>query len=176
MTSYLTANGADNSSVYFAQPYNIDAVGFYFTSMEDYSVKANGHTDHYGQPVEEYEIQFINGDNYRLFNELAINQATLATWFENFADIEADEDDYLKAVYLAENGYDIADILSRMRDIWLYHGRAEDYAEEIISECYDVPSQLEYYIDYEAFARDMRINGDFGVLETDQGDVLVFGH
>lgn len=161
--------------VYHAQPYNLDACGFYFTSMDDYEIKAKDHTDCYGDPVEEYELQFIDGDNYRLFNALGISQATLGTWFDQYADLAPDDDDYWKAIYLAENGYSLDQIPSSKDDVTFYHGRAVDYAEEIITECYDVPSALEYYIDFEAFARDMELNGDFTTLETDRGDVLVFG-
>lgn len=46
----------------YAQPYNIDATGFYFDSAEDYAAKAKGNYDCYGQFVEEYEIQFIDGE------------------------------------------------------------------------------------------------------------------
>ena len=46
----------------YAQPYNIDATGFYFDSAEDYDAKAKGNFDRYGQFVEEYEIQFIDGE------------------------------------------------------------------------------------------------------------------
>ncbi len=166
---------AASATVYYAQPYNVDAVGFYFSSMEEYEAKSAGHIDRFGMPVEEYELQFIDGDNYRLFNALAISQATLATWFETFADFDPDEDDYLKASYLADNGYSVSDIPDLLDDVSLYHGRAVDYAEELVTDCYDIPKQLEYYIDYEAIARDMAMNGDFTSMETDGSDVLVFG-
>ncbi|MGB7433215.1 MAG: antirestriction protein ArdA, partial [Ahrensia sp.] len=47
----------------YAQPYNIDANGFYFESAEDYAAKAKDNVDRYGQFVEEYEIQFIDGED-----------------------------------------------------------------------------------------------------------------
>ena len=175
MSPRLLAAGPLEDSVYFAQPYNIEATGFYFSSLEEYEAKAKGHTDRFGMPVEEYELQFIDGENCRLFNALGINQATMSEWFETFAELDADDDDYLKAVYLAENGYDIDEISDRLDDVSIYHGRAVDYAEELTTECYDIPAQLEYYIDYQAIARDMEMNGEFTTLETDQGDVLVFG-
>ncbi|MEM5585221.1 antirestriction protein ArdA [Roseibium sp. AS2] len=175
MSPRLLAAGPLEDSVYYAQPYSIEATGFYFSSLEEYEAKTKGHTDRFGMPVEEYELQFIDGDNHRLFNALGISQATLAVWFETFAELDVDDDDYLKAVYLAENGYNIDEIPDRIDDVSIYRGRAVDYAEELITECYDIPVKLEYYIDYEAFARDMAVNGDFNVMETDQGEVLVFG-
>jgi len=50
----------------YAQPYNINATGFYFTSPEEYEQKAEGLTDRYGCPVEEFEIQLIDGDDAAL--------------------------------------------------------------------------------------------------------------
>jgi hypothetical protein len=40
-----------------AQPYNTDANGFYFDSVEKYHEESKDLTDCYGQPVEEFEIQ-----------------------------------------------------------------------------------------------------------------------
>lgn len=99
----------------------------------------------------------------------------LAVWFKTYAELEPDEDDYLKAVHLAEYGYDITDIPGRLYDVTIYHCSAVDYAEEVATECYDIPEQLQCYIDYEAIARDMTLNGEFSTLETANGDVLVFG-
>ena len=42
-----------------AQPYDISASGFYFDSLEDYQAKAAKARNDYGDPVEEFEIQFI---------------------------------------------------------------------------------------------------------------------
>jgi len=39
-----------------------------------------------------------------------------------------------------------------------YHGEydsEEDFAEQFIRECYEIPDHLEYYIDWEKFARDL---------------------
>ena len=46
-----------------AQPYSFDATGFYFNSAEDYAAKAAKNFDRFGQFVEEYEIQFIDGES-----------------------------------------------------------------------------------------------------------------
>ena len=42
---------------FFAQPYNIDAEGFFFDSEAEFAAKLSAHRDRFGQPVEEYEIQ-----------------------------------------------------------------------------------------------------------------------
>ena len=45
-----------------AQPYDISANGFYFETAEEYAAKANALRNDYGDPVEEFEIQFIDGE------------------------------------------------------------------------------------------------------------------
>lgn len=58
--------------------------------------------DRFVQPVEEYELQYIDGDNHRLFDALGISQATLAAWFTLLEALDEDEDRYLIACCLAE--------------------------------------------------------------------------
>jgi hypothetical protein len=67
---------------YFAKPYNGDVTGFYFTKYSDYSEQAASLEDSYGEPVDELELYFIDGDNAQLFNALGINQANLEQWFD----------------------------------------------------------------------------------------------
>ncbi len=49
--------------------------------------------------------------------------------------------------------------LSRRRNLSL-QCTASDYAGELINETTVVPENLRYYIDYDAIARDMQINGE----------------
>ncbi|HDS1725600.1 antirestriction protein ArdA [Pseudomonas putida] len=49
-----------------------------------------------------------------------------------------------------------------------------DYAQQLTEETTDIPSSLAYYIDYQAMARDMELNGDVFALEAHQGEVHVF--
>ena len=65
-----------------ATSYNSDAAGFYFESLEDYQGKAEKHLDRFGNLVEEFEIQFIDGDDAELFNACGINQSNHDTWFD----------------------------------------------------------------------------------------------
>ncbi|WP_282091665.1 hypothetical protein [Epibacterium ulvae] len=46
-----------------AQPYDPDANGCYFESMEDYVSKAKLNRNSFGDVVEEYEIQFVDGED-----------------------------------------------------------------------------------------------------------------
>ena len=65
----------------YAQPYNIDANGFYFSSYEEYTEKQESCRDSFGQPVEEFEIQHIDGagDFARIVKP---DQCNLDEWFE----------------------------------------------------------------------------------------------
>jgi len=49
-----------------------------------------------------------------------------------------------------------------------------DYAQELTEETTDIPQSLQYYIDYEAIARDMTMNGEVFVIETGYHEVHVF--
>ncbi len=162
---------------YHATPYDISAAGFYFSTYEEYCEKAATHTNKYGQPVEEYEIQFIDGDNHRLFAALGINQANLKTWFEEFEDM--DEEEAIKTFYLADDlGYDMEDIRSRLDDIALFEGTAEEYAESYLEDTgllNEIPESLRYYFDTKAFARDMLLGGDITEINMDGTNYIVWG-
>ena len=59
-------------TILFAQPYDISASGFYFESFDDYLAKSSSLKNGFGQPVEEFEIQFIDGED--------INSALADAW------------------------------------------------------------------------------------------------
>ena len=77
----------------FAQPYDISANGFYFDSAEEYQEKSSKLKNHYGAPVEEFEIQFIDGEGIdcELFNTLSICQVNISKFFEIVDTWERDE-------------------------------------------------------------------------------------
>lgn len=155
------------TNTYHATPYDISASGFYFSDLEDYRDKAAKHQNAYGEPVEEYEIQFIDGDNYELFSAIGVNQANLSLWFEHFEDLQSD--DAVRAIYLA--GYECEapkDIISKLDDVYLFEGTLREYAEDYIESTGlldGIPESLHAYIDIDAFARDMRMSGDVTEIE-----------
>lgn len=60
----------------------------------------------------------------------------------------------------------------------IFEGSRDDYAYELIEDCYDtkVMGRLANYIDYEAFARDMELNGEiqelaYNVYWTNPNDI-----
>jgi hypothetical protein len=144
-----------------AQPYNIDAQGFYFTSAEEYTTKQEALRDRFGNPVEEFEIQYIDGDDSQLFEACKIHQGDLGTWFD---DIETLEDNEKTALFflMDDLGYNLDSALSSVDDVCLYEGPLLDAATELFDEIYlpEVPEAVRNYIDYAAFAEDCRIGGD----------------
>lgn len=69
------------------------------------------------------------------------------------------EEDKLKAIIEA-TGYSLQDALREMDNATFYPGYTlEEVAEEIVTDCYDLPEIALRYFDYKAFARDLRFDG-----------------
>jgi hypothetical protein len=68
----------------FAQPYDISAQDFYFQTPEAYQEKSAKSRNDFGFPVEEYEIQFIDGEaiDAQLFEALGVNQCNFPQFLE----------------------------------------------------------------------------------------------
>jgi hypothetical protein len=166
--AHQTACEGVNTATFYAQPYNLDASGFYFGSIAEYNAKSEGLTDRYGSPVEEFEIQFIDGssEDAQLFSACSVNQCNL----EQFITLVDELDDREKTAlfYLANvNGQNMDDAVSNLDDVNLFEGYLKEAAEELFDECYahEIPENLRCYIDYEAFARDCELGGDMYEFE-----------
>lgn len=121
---------------------------------------------------EQYEEFFftdweceIDLDSLNEFEDIdAINELA-----ENLEEFERyDEMDKLKAIMEA-TGDNVFDAITYMEDAAFYCGYTlEEVAEELVSECYNLPEFALRYFDYEAFARDLSFDGytetDFGVI------------
>ncbi len=163
----MSALGSGAKSEYFAQPYRIGAQGFTFTDLEDYRDKAANARDDDGLPVEEFEIQYIDGDDAALFNAIRVNQANLDEWFELLTYLEGHHDGKIIACYLAGDGYGMEELFSCCDDYSLYHGTAADYAEEYVRDCYTLPEGIVGYIDYERLGHDMALDGSISEIRRD---------
>ena len=144
-----------------ATPYNIDATGFYFTDINEYKTKAISLVDCYGNLVEEFEIQFIDGDDAELFEACGINQANLNQWFDEIGFLQDDEK--VSLYYLVGvAGYSLDLALSKTDEPSLYQGNLLDTATELFDECWlpSIPDSIRFYIDYDKFARDCQYGGD----------------
>jgi hypothetical protein len=150
----------------YANPYNIDAAGFYFNDANEFIEKSTNLTGRYGNQLEEFEIDFIDGDDAALFNACAINQANLNTWFD---DIETlDDHEKINLYYLLSvAGYTLSQALDKLDEPSIKQSSLRDAAEELFDECWlhEVPESIRFYIDYDKFARDCEMGGDLVEFE-----------
>lgn len=148
----------------YAQPYDISAAGFYFETVEQYGERAEKARNDFGQPVEEFEIQFIDGDEIdcALARAWAINQANFSAFLEAAEEWEIERKrHYIIAV--GECGYGHSDIVDDPDsvDIDLYQvSSLRELAEQFVEEGLfgDIPERLAFYIDLDAIARDLAVD------------------
>ncbi|MEP4531107.1 MAG: antirestriction protein ArdA [Paracoccaceae bacterium] len=161
----------------FAQPYDISAQGFYFSNFEDYQTKAASAVNSYGQRVEEFEIQFIDGEDIdcELAKAYGINQANLKSYFSAVDELDDDEK---KTVILAvgECGYDIERVLGHLDGVDLdiyYVSSMRELAEQFVEEGLfgEIPERLQYYLDYDAIAHDLSVDYAETVIA---GETLIY--
>jgi antirestriction protein len=70
---------------------------------------------------------------------------------------------------------DINDVITSFEDAYRgTYDSVEDWAEELVSECYDLPEIALQYFDYAAFARDCECGGDIFTVDAQNGQVHVF--
>ncbi len=147
----------------FAQPYDISASGFYFDSFEAYVDKSAKLKNKLGQPVEEFEIQFIDGDDIdsALANAWDIHQTDLSAFFEAVDDW----DEHQKRLFIIAVGqcgysFDPASDHPDQFEVDIYEmDSLTDLAEHFVDEGFygDIPERLQFYIDHDAIARDLAV-------------------
>jgi len=148
----------------YAQPYDISATGFYFDCTEDYFAKAKNLCNSYGQPVEELQIQFIDGDciDAALADAWGLSQWSFDGFFKA-ADEWSEYEKHCFIIAVGECGYefDPHTVNPDDFDIIIYHcDTMKELAEQFVDEGYygDIPASLANYIDYEAMAYDLSID------------------
>ena len=147
----------------YAQPYDITATGFYFDSSDDFDEKSAALRNEHGDPVEEYELQWIDGED--IDSDLAkswdINQVSLA----HFLDAVDNWDQHQKRSFIIAVGecgypYNPASDHPNDFDVDIYElDSMKDLAEHFLDEGLygDIPESLEMYIDTDAIARDLSV-------------------
>jgi hypothetical protein len=145
----------------YANPYDTSADGFYFGSAEEFEEKFNANL-----PVEEYEIDFIDGtsEEAALFKVSSVNQATLAEWFDGMDQLKDYE--MAAAYFLLDHGMvgSFSEAVEKADQLSFREGNAKEYVEEFISDMGGPTAlskeTLEQYFDYDSYAHDMELNGD----------------
>lgn len=146
----------------FANPYDITAHGFYFSNMADFESLYSSQL-----PVEEYEIEFIDGSDAELalFSAMKVSQANLEGYFELLDDLGDDDHTQAAVCYILENHLtdDPTDAVREASDLSLFEGSVEDYAWNYLEDCVftkSTPSIFRNYFDVPSFARDLELGGD----------------
>lgn len=145
-------------TTFFAQPYNIDATGFYFETAFEFQERSQANRDHFGQRVEEYEIQFIDGETIdaALAKAFGINQANISE-FIDFVDVASEDEKTAYIIAVSEGGYDSTCNISEI-DIDIYEvGSLRELAEQFVDDGLfgEIPNNLQNYIDLDAVAYDL---------------------
>jgi hypothetical protein len=145
----------------YAQPYDISAKGFFFSSLESYNRKAAKLRNSYGQPVEEFEIQFIDGEEIdcALFSALGIHQGNIGPFF---AAVETWEDDEKTRIIIAvgecDYSFDLETGSPDEFELDIYElDSLKDLAEQFVDDGLfgDIPDNIRHYLDMDAIARDL---------------------
>ena len=145
----------------YANPYDISANGFYFESAEDYHAKATALRNDYGDPVEEFEIEFIDGDEIdcALAKAWGLYQSNFAGFLDACDDWDEDQKRrFIIAVGECGYSFDQAKDNPDQFDVDIYEcATLRELAEQFIDEGLfgDIPEHLASYIDYDAIALDL---------------------
>ncbi len=155
----------------YANPYDISAGGFCFSSEEEYNAKALALRNDYGDPVEEFEIDFIDADiiDCELADAWRLNQCNFPDYLEKCDEWE-DGEKVRFIIAVGECGFD-ADEAKKdpyNLDIDIYEcDSMRELAERFVDEGLfgDIPEHLQNYIDYEAIARDLSFDYSETVID-----------
>ncbi|MFQ6549890.1 antirestriction protein ArdA [Aestuariibius sp. 2305UL40-4] len=149
------------TTTFFAQPYDITAAGFYFETLEEYRLKANALRNDHGEVVEEFEIQFIDGEEIdcALSKAASLSQANLGDVLKAIDDwSEEDKLRFIVGVEYCSVSFDLSRDDPNELDVDIYHlASLRELAEQFVDDgiCGDIPEAMRFYFDYDAFARDL---------------------
>jgi len=149
---------------FYAQPYDLSATGFYFEGVEAFEANIRSVRNAYGEPVEEFEIQFIDGEaiDCALCKAIGVYQGNVPKVFDLIEDLDEDEKLVL-IIAIGECGYGFNPDTCAPSDfdVDVYRETSlKELAEQFVEEGLfgDIPQRLAYYIDYEAIAQDLAVD------------------
>ena len=145
----------------YAQPYDLSATGFYFECPETFERKIQAVKNDYGEPVEEFEIQFIDGEalDTALFDALRIHQGNACQFLEMVTEWEEWEKINI-IIATGECGYtfDIESDDPHHFGITIENAdNMRELAERFVNDGLfgEIPEHLANYIDIDAIAADL---------------------
>jgi hypothetical protein len=116
---------------FYAIPYNIEAEGFYFETFEELEDLSADWEDKRGMRVEEYSIEFIDGDSgdSELFEALKVNLNSIDGFIEFIN--EAHDDEKAAMFFLADNlGLSLQEAIGNIDEVMLFQGDAKEAGED----------------------------------------------
>ena len=145
----------------YANPYDINYTGFYFDSTDQFNEQlAQAH-------YEEVEIQYIDGDNPRLFNAANINQGNVKIWFDALDQYSDDRHEASAIGYLLDMMH-LDEAIKRRDEVILHRGSLADYAFELLEDVYSLdqlPDLIRNHIDYDSIGRDLELNCEVAEID-----------
>lgn len=148
-------------SQFYAMPYDLNAKGFYFEDEKTYLEKRKNLKNAFGDEVEEFEFQFIDGETIdaQLFKALSVNQSNILGFIQQHEQWDDEEKTNL-IIAVGECGYDFDFETDSPDDfeIDVYEvDSLKDLAYQFVDEGLfgEIPENIAYYLDYEAIARDL---------------------
>lgn len=147
--------------LFYAQPYDFSAEGFYFRSVEEYERQASIARNSHGQKVEEFEIQFVDGESIdcELAKAWGLNQLAIEPFIEAVNDWDDDQKTrFLIAV--GECGYSLSGFADDPNsvEIDIYEvDNLKELAYQFVDEGLfgEIPERIQHYLNYDAIARDL---------------------
>ena len=140
----------------YATPYDTSYTGFYFDTLSPFNQKLSQAN------YEEVEIDYIDGDNPRLFQSAKIHQGNVDLWFDLLDRYSDDSQEALSIGYLIEIMH-LDEAIKRRDEVILHRGSLADYAFELVSDVYpldQLPDLIRNHIDYASIARDLELNSE----------------
>lgn len=150
---------------FYAQPYDISATGFYFENMQEYDTKYTACKNDFGGQVEEFEIQFIDGEDIDAasFRALGVSQYNIHHFIEKIDGWEECDKEAL-VIAVGECGYDFdlaTDDTGKVHHVDIYYiDSMKELAEQFVEDGLygEIPERLQFYLDYDAIARDLSMD------------------
>ena len=103
--------------------------------------------------------------DYEGFPESLYSECGIDFDIVNQYDMLGDEEKMIVEYLVDHIGYSIEQALEKHEDVNVYEGSMVDYAYDFVADCYDLPEIAARYFDYEAFARDLELEGDIAEYE-----------
>ena len=172
-------------TVIAAVPYDTSAPYFTFSSGEEFAEKSKNNLNDWGGVVEEYQFDFVDGDDFdqELFELMSEMSLMTGQYFDALDALNEDDIRLLRAMQSIgghEKDFDTVeqaeDSVQDLRDrgAYIFDGGLKDYAQETVDSMGGLKEldeqTLENHFDWDAYANELR-HGE--IHELDKSTVFV---